>query len=152
VVDAERGAQVAEARDLQSDLDALKEAFADLQEENSALSEQVSDLGRKNKQLSEAARSADVAAYARSKTSAQTNSQELMSLLEGADSKAKVDRVVDQFGASSVSDSALETLRQRVRRGNLRQDSAVIEESASASPSSALDVSFSEIKALAGLN
>lgn len=151
VVEAERKGQVAEANDLRADFDALQEAFAELQEENESLVSQVNDLGRKNKSLSEAAQAAEVAAYARSKSSPHTNSQELMSLLEGANSKAQVDRVVSQFGASSVTDSNLETLRQRVRRGSLRQDSAVIEESASASPSSSLDVSFSEIKALAGL-
>lgn len=152
VVSAERGAKVAEAQDLRSDLEALQEAFAELQEENTSLSAKVDDLSRRNRQLAESAKSAEVSAYARSKASTLTNSQELMSLLEGADSKAQVDRVVDQFGAKSVADSHLESLRQRVRRGSLRQDSARIEESSSASPSSALDVSFSEIKALAGLN
>lgn len=144
VVAAERSKDVAESADLKSALESLQEAYQALEAENSS-------LVQKNDLLESAARKAEVKAYSRTKASTHTNSQELLSLLESADSEAQVDRVVNQFGRRSVADSDLETLRQRVKRGNLRQESALIEESAG-TPSSSLDVSFSEIKALAGLN
>ena len=151
VVDAERAQESVEKAEIQEELNNLQEAFIALQDEHNSLENKVYDLREANERLREQAKNADIGAYKRSKSASHTNSQELLHLLEGADSRESVDRVVDKFGERQVSDPNLETLRQRVRRGNLRQESAVIEEGFD-STNNALDVSFSEIKALAGLN
>lgn len=150
VVEAERDIESANIATARGELKSVQESYEALLDENTALESEINNLTKINAQLEASTRRAEVTAYKRSKTSAHTNSQELLNLLESADSEAQVDEVVDRFGRQSVADSHLETLRQRVKRGNLRRESAVLEES-SRSPSSSLDVSFSEIKALAGI-
>jgi hypothetical protein len=151
VVAAERQTEAVSVAGLEEEVESLRAAYNDLQESHADLSNQAESLMEQNERLKGQVKRAEVGAYKRQKTAAHTNSQELLSLLESADSRDQVDRLVEQYGQSQVSDPSLETLRQRVRRGNLRQESAVIEEGVQ-TPNNALDVSFSEIKALAGLN
>lgn len=151
VVAAERTVKAVEIEELQAQLESIQSEYNDLLEQNEALSGQINSLTEQNNRLRSVAQTAEVTAYKRSVSAKHTNSQELLNLLEGADSKAQVDRVVNQFGQQTIADSDLESLRQRVKRGNLRRESTSLEESSN-SASSPFDVSFSEIKALAGIN
>lgn len=151
VVAAERDLEVADAESARVELESVRKEYNSMLEENRALESDLDRLSKENKTLEESARKAEMTAYKRTKTSSHTNSQELLNLLESVDSESQIDEVVDRYGRQTVSDSHLETLRQRVKRGNLRRENAPLVESAG-SPSSSLDVSFSEIKALAGLN
>lgn len=128
----------------------LEQEVIRLTEETESLHEQIDTLKTQLKRALNEGHDAKVTAYKQKKASGYTNSQELMNLLENAGNESQIDKVVDQFGRRSVSDDSLESLRQRLQRGNLRKETATLEEDSS-SPSRTLDVSFSEIKALAGI-
>lgn len=143
VLEAERGRDASMAEEISIELDEMTDKVERLEKENHRLNERLQNALEESKQ-------AKVSAYKQQKTSGFTNSQELMNLLENAGSETQIDKVVGQYGRRSVSDEGLESLRQRVKRGNLRQESNSLTEESVSSPTS-LDVSFSEIKALAGL-
>jgi len=123
-----------------------------LVDENSDLIDQVESLRVRLKTALNESQNAKVDAYKQKKASGYTNSQELMNLLESAGTESQIDKVIDNYGRRNVSDDSLETLRKRLQRGNLRKESQNIVEESTSSTSTTLDVSFSEIKALAGLN
>ena len=143
VVEAERAKDNATVEDMSVELSDLNDRIDALVDENQSLKSRLKDALNESKQ-------AKVVAYKQQKTAGYTNSQELMNLLESAGSETQIDKVVDQFGRRSVNDEGLESLRQRVKRGNLRKESTPLIEENVSSPTN-LDVSFSEIKALAGI-
>ncbi|MAF79906.1 hypothetical protein CL629_02375 [bacterium] len=150
VVEAEREKDSELAQDLREEVDQITDELRELTSNLDDVNHENNQLKSKLKRALDENRHAKVDAYKQQKASGYTNSQELMSLLEGAGDETQIDKVVDQYGRQTVSDSGLESLRQRVKRGNLRQESTLIEEKRESLPLS-LDVSFSEIKALAGL-
>ena len=66
--------------------------------------------------LSEARAAADLAAYKAESVVGQVNGRALLQLLEGADSKADVDRLVRERGRTTMGDGQLERMRAQTQR------------------------------------
>lgn len=96
-----------------------------------------------------------IEAYKWKRAGGHSNSSKLMSLLEGVEDEGAIDRIVSGSGTHKMSDSSLEDLRSRLRRGTTRETiEALEEESPSPLPRGAVigGVDLNKMRQLAGIS
>ena len=113
------GQRVAAERDAEGLIEAREAAERELQEAKAEMEQRV----RAAEELAEEVkREREIEIYKREKVAGLTNGRELLGLMEGIDSEAVVDRLVEQRGERGMRDSELERMREELARGRSAYD------------------------------
>jgi len=97
-------------------VEAMREQVKELAKDaEDAISEMRSEVDRKSAILSEA----ELKAYKLEKVVGVANGRQLLTLLEGAQDKVTIDRLVEGHGTGSIGDPTLESMRLGLRKGSV---------------------------------
>lgn len=118
----------------ESKIDALVQKHkGELDDVRASLSEAL-DTAKQYRSLAESkdaeAQSANLTAYKARKTSGLTNASRLMKMIESIDDKDAVDAIIDENGASDISDRDLSEAVRKLKRGRVNTTESLVEEAA----------------------